>query len=423
MDCRSRRRPHTDPTLDQRHLQDDKAAHPTLAPSDNRRENRCADMDFAECSMKFFPNEAPDHYQGERLCWNLLKHALDGSEGVAYYGYPIFSGHGSKRREPDFLLVSRKYGIWVFECKGARLANILEIQGQEWQMQKWYADRISPVQQAEDQMWEVKAIVERERTTRHLGLTFDYRVILPFITEEEWQGAGFADHPTTQGVVLTKDGLERAPLRSELQTHGLAHMPALTDDQWQDVLAVFRGTVSDRVPRAVADETPTYSPLRTIRAVESRLCQLDSTQERVAHETPEGPQRIRGLAGTGKTVLFAKRAARILAAHPDWDVAFVFYTRALYQQIRALIANAYEQLTTEPLDAERINIWHAWGGKDLTGFYREASLRWDERPLTLNDERRPLARSTPQIRASDGCAISLSRRLPMKRLNLSSMPY
>lgn len=340
--------------------------------------------------MKFFPNEAPDEYAGERLCWNLLKEALEGTEGVTYYRYPVFSGRGSQRREPDFLIVSRKYGVWVFECKGARLSNIVEIQGQEWQMRQWYDERITPVQQAEDQMWEVKSLVERDRTLRGLRIVFEYRVILPFISEAEWQAAGFAEHPSTQGVVLPSDRLERAPLRKELREHGLAYMPALTDEQWGTLQAVFRGTVGEDVPRAVADDTPTYSPLRTIRALQSRLKQLDSIQERVAHETPEGPQRIRGLAGTGKTVLFAKRAARMLAAHPDWEIAFVFYSRALYQQIHALIASAYEQLTTEPLDSTRMHVWHAWGGKDLTGLYREASLHWDERPLNLFDAQRAL---------------------------------
>ena len=359
------------------------------------------DRDVAGPPVNFFPNENPDRYQGERTCWQLLRQALEGDEGVAYFRYPIFSGRGSRRREPDFLVVSRKFGIWVLECKGARLSNIVEIQGQEWLMQQWYEERIAPIAQAEDQMWEVKALVDRHRETRGLGIAFEYRVLLPQVSEAEWRNAGFADHPTTRGVVLTADQLERRPFREELREHGLARMPALDDEQWEAVLSVFRGTISESEPRAVADDTPSYSPLRTIRALESRLRQLDSVQERVAHETPEGPQRIRGLAGTGKTVLFAKRAARMLAAHPDWEIAFVFYTRSLYQQIRALVGQAYEQLTTERLDPARIRIWHAWGGKDLTGLYREASLHWEERPLTFDDAQRALGR---QRAAPDGFA-------------------
>ncbi len=340
--------------------------------------------------MRFCPNEPPDHYKGQRLAWNLLKLAFEGDEGVAYYRYPVFSGRGSERREPDFLVVSRKFGIWVFECKGAHLEHIREIQGQEWVMQRWYAERISPIQQAEDQMFEVKSLVDRRRELRGLGIVFDYRVVLPFVKSSEWEAAGFAEHPSARGVVLTGDQLKRKRLREELKIHGLAHMPELDDEQWETLKGVFRGEVTDREPRSLPSATPRESPLHLIHAVESRLRLLDEAQERVANEAPEGPQRIRGLAGTGKTVLLAKRAARMHAAHPDWDIAFVFYTRALYQQIRGLIERCYKELTGETPDYTKLRIWHAWGGKDLTGFYREAALAWEQRPLNLGDAQKAL---------------------------------
>lgn len=343
--------------------------------------------------MRFCPNEPPDHYKGQRLAWNLLKLAFEGDEGVAYYRYPVFAGRGSARHEPDFLVVSRKFGIWVFECKGAHLDQICEIQGQEWVMQRWYAERMSPIQQAEDQMFEVKNLVERRRDLRSLGVVFDYRVVLPFVKASEWEAAGFAAHPSAQGVVLTGDQLARKSLREELKAHGLAHMPSLSDEQWESLKGVFRGEITDRAPRDVPPSAPTESPLRLIRAVEQRLRLLDEAQERVANEAPEGPQRIRGLAGTGKTVLLAKRAARMHAAHPDWDIAFVFYTRALYQQVRGLIERNFKELTGELPDYDKLKIWHAWGGKDLTGFYREASLAWEQRPLNLRDAQKAVGYS------------------------------
>ncbi|MEE4384407.1 MAG: nuclease-related domain-containing protein, partial [Pseudomonadales bacterium] len=179
--------------------------------------------------MRFCPNEPPDHNQGERLVWNLLKRAFEGDEGVAYYRYPVFAGRGSRRHEPDFLIVHRKFGIWVFECKGARIENIAEINGQEWDMRRWYDETIYPVQQADDQMFAVKALVERERELRRLGIPFEYRVLLPFVKEGEWTGSPFAENPSCMGVVLVGEQLERAALRAELTTHGLAHMPELTD--------------------------------------------------------------------------------------------------------------------------------------------------------------------------------------------------
>lgn len=343
--------------------------------------------------MRFCPNEPPDHYKGQRLAWNYLKRAFEGDEGIAYYRYPVFTGRGSTRREPDFLVLTRKFGVWIFECKGARLDQIAEINGQEWLMRRWYAERMSPVQQTEDQMFEVKALVEKERALRSLGIVFDYRVLLPFITPAAWEASGFADNPSARGVVLVGEQMDRSGLRAELREHGLAHMPELSDAHWEQLKAVFRGEVSQGEPRSVSVTAPAASPLRVIHAVASRLRQLDEAQERVAQEAPEGPQRIRGLAGTGKTVLFAKRAARMHAAHPDWDIAFVFFSRALYQQVRALVQRSHDDLTLDAIDADRLHVWHAWGGKDLTGLYREACLRWEQRPRTLNDAKQALGQA------------------------------
>lgn len=361
--------------------------------------------------MRFCPNEPPDHYKGQRLAWNLLKLAFEGDEGIAYYRYPVFSGRGSERREPDFLVVSRKFGIWVFECKGAHLENIREIQGQEWVMQRWYNERMSPIQQAEDQMFEIKNLVERRRELRGLGLVFDYRVVLPFIKASAWEAAGFAQNPSARGVVLTGDQLARKALRQEIKTHGLAYMPDLSDEQWETLKGVFRGEVTDREPRSLPDRTPAESPLHLIHAVETRLRLLDEAQERVANEAPEGPQRIRGLAGTGKTVLLAKRAARMHAAHPDWDIAFIFYTRSLYQQVRGLIARSFKELTGEAPNYDKLRIWHAWGGKDLTGFYREAALAWEQRPLNLGDAQKAVGYSNAATQGFDWACRQLESAL------------
>ena len=119
--------------------------------------------------MRFHPTESPEHNQCERRLWGLLKGAFERDEGVVYYRYPVFTGRGSQRREPDFVVVSRDFGVWILECKGARINQILEIQGQEWLMESWYADSISPVRQAEDQMFEVKTLVERDSALRGPG--------------------------------------------------------------------------------------------------------------------------------------------------------------------------------------------------------------------------------------------------------------
>ena len=64
-----------------------------------------------------------------------------------------------------------------------------------------------------------------------------------------------------------------------------------------------------------------------------------SGRKRAAFEIPDGPQRIRGLAGSGKTVVLALKAAYLHSQHPSWHIAVTFYTRALAQQYKEMITN------------------------------------------------------------------------------------
>jgi superfamily I DNA and RNA helicase len=72
------------------------------------------------------------------------------------------------------------------------------------------------------------------------------------------------------------------------------------------------------------------------------------------------------------------------AAYPDWEIAFVYYSRALNQQIKALVERNYKRLTGESPNWDKLHIWHAWGSKELTGFYREVAVHWNCQFLNLN---------------------------------------
>ncbi len=333
--------------------------------------------------MKFFPNYPNDNNKGQRQIWNAIKNALSNDEGVAYYRYPIYTKSSRGRSEPDFLIVHRKYGIWVLESKGCEIGNICGINGHDWAMRDWYADNMCPISQVEAQFYEVKKLVERDDVLKRLCIPFEYRVVLPFITTDEWRCKDYSNHPSTTGVVWLDEDIAPTQFRQHLQKATSRHMPKLDDAQWERLLCVFRGIVSDVEPRQPIPNSPPDNKSRTIYAVESWLSSLDSKQSRIAQEVPEGPQRLRGLAGSGKTVLFAKRIAQMHASYPEWEIAFVYWSRSLNQQIKALVEQSYKRLTGELPNWDRLHVWHAWGSKELTGFYRETSTKWGSRLLGL----------------------------------------
>lgn len=111
-----------------------------------------------------------------------------------------------------------------------------------------------------------------------------------------------------------------------------------------------------------------------LQRIESEIANLDQWQKRAAIECPEGPQRIRGLAGSGKTVVLALKAAYLHAQHPDWTIAVTFSSRALYQQFEDLVRRfSFEHLNDEP-DWQKILLLHSWGGRGRAGLYHQLAV-------------------------------------------------
>src|SRR5271170_7836523 len=106
-----------------------------------------------------------------------------------------------------------------------------------------------------------------------------------------------------------------------------------------------------------------------IKKIEQEIANLDQWQNRGAIEYVNGPQRIRGLAGSGKTVVLALKAAYLHARHPEWTIAVTFQSRSLYQQFRDLIRRfMYDQIEDEP-DWSKLQVMHAWGSSRDPGVY------------------------------------------------------
>lgn len=126
-----------------------------------------------------------------------------------------------------------------------------------------------------------------------------------------------------------------------------------------------------RVKRTVTQDDSRGARLKRL---EESIATLDPTQGRAVIETVDGVQRIRGLAGSGKTIVLALKAAYLHAQHPDWRIAVTFNTRSLKGHFRRLITNFSINQTGEEPDWENLRVVNAWGapgGTDRDGIYYE----------------------------------------------------
>ena len=124
-----------------------------------------------------------------------------------------------------------------------------------------------------------------------------------------------------------------------------------------------------------------------LKSIEREIANLDTWQNHAAIETPDAPQCIRGLAGSGKTVVLALKAAFLHARNPDWTIVVTFHTRSLYQQFRRLIRRfSFEQSRDEP-DWSKLKVIHSWGSRAEAGVYSEIAFACGTQPKTFEEAR------------------------------------
>ena len=102
---------------------------------------------------------------------------------------------------------------------------------------------------------------------------------------------------------------------------------------------------------------------------------MDEWQKKAAFEVPDGPQRIKGLAGSGKTIVLALKAAYLHTQYPELKIGVTYYTRALYQQYVNLITDFVQDMSGEKVDWDNLDIIHAWGSNSEHGVYSDMAQK------------------------------------------------
>lgn len=164
----------------------------------------------------------------------------------------------------------------------------------------------------------------------------------------------------------------------------------ITDLTFEELISVVEGAkgIIRPKPRDVVD-TPENSKGKLANRIEEAITSFDRKQKRSSIMAPfDGPQRIRGLAGSGKTVVLAWKAALTHIRDQEATIIYTFYTRSLYQHIRRLITRFYRQFDDQDPDWDRLKIMHAWGGHTSEGVYYDACVSNKVDPLTFSEAKR-----------------------------------
>ena len=309
---------------------------------------------------------------GERLVWDSLKRAFGDRDCLAYWRYPVFSNQGKFRKEPDILIADRNLGLIVIEVKGIRIEQLVSLQGHRWQYRNFYTESGNPYQQAERQLFALLEYCDREPLLKG-NITSKAIIALPYITKSQWQTKGFDRLPNSPPILFQED-LSNSQLFIDL-INKIPPVRAgidLTSTQWELLLAILSGT-SLAKPNYRQLPCKKNSRRHIIAQTRSRLSRFDLEWEKIAKQIPQGMQRIRGVAGSGKTVLLCQKAALMAVKYPNWQIALVFFSRSLYdvitEQVTKWIGHYTQNKVTYNPELSNVTILHAWGSKEQPGFY------------------------------------------------------
>ncbi|WP_347839004.1 ATP-binding domain-containing protein [uncultured Draconibacterium sp.] len=145
----------------------------------------------------------------------------------------------------------------------------------------------------------------------------------------------------------------------------------ISDDTYIELVTTIEGS-KGVMKSKIRENVKENSKGDAVNKLEKEIAQFDEYQKSAYSSVLEGVSRIRGLAGSGKTVVLALKAALTHLRDPEAKIAYTFYTKSLYQHIQRLITRFYRQFDDKDPNWNKLEIIHAWGSVNTPGVYYNA---------------------------------------------------
>lgn len=108
----------------------------------------------------------------------------------------------------------------------------------------------------------------------------------------------------------------------------------------------------------------------TIKHIEKNIANFDRSQLESISTNNSKIQVISGLAGSGKTIVLARKVAQLLVESSNSKILVTFYSRSLKKEFEKLIKNFIKALSDEKISLEeRVDVLSSWGNSSGDGVY------------------------------------------------------
>lgn len=316
-------------------------------------------------------NILSEKYYGDLLSQQLIEKISkilgknDEDEVTIYYDYMLNGSFDENIEFPKILVVSKYMGVYLFD--------ITEINN----------ERDNEITNAVDK-------IERKEEILFANFLKNGNVC---IKNRRGRDVTFILESYLYAPQLNKESSKENVIQDDLSLRKIFNDSAepMSEEELEAIFAVidYSGGMFKPKKRSILEgEENTKGGM--LNQLEKEIAIFDNEQKYASLSDLNGPQRIRGLAGSGKTVILCMKAAALHLRYPEKKIMYTFMTKSLYDYIELLITRFYKLMGDGSLPdfKESILIRHSWGGKNLAGVYYEACQDNSLQPLNFTEASR-----------------------------------
>ena len=319
---------------------------------------------------------------GERLVFRTLKHYLP-DDYIVYYEPNI---HG---RRPDFVIIGPDLGLIVLEVKDYTRSTLYQLNHDEWIITPANGSQKkikSPFLQARENMFKLTDVLKKDQNLiQHEG---KYATTLKFP-----YGSGVIFTRLTQNDCI-RHGLYQvidpcfSLMRDEINPDDPQFSEEILIEKILNMFTVpyrlkqpLTGEEIDSIRYHLFPEVRISAEFKKVTPYQDQLLlslhnirAMDLHQENLAKQLGDQNRLIRGVAGSGKTLILASRAKLLSKQHPEWKILILCFNislaRFIEQMVQQMMLEPDDLFDFDPLVKRKSHLievrnFHAWLQNDL----------------------------------------------------------
>ncbi|WP_419887587.1 3'-5' exonuclease [Neobacillus niacini] len=291
---------------------------------------------------------------GERLFFRTLKTFLP--DDYIVYFEPEIQG-----RRPDFVIIGPDLGIVVLEVKDYTRNTLFQINHDEWHLVAFTGDQTivpSPMKQARDYMFRIVDVLQKDKNLIEADGKYKLRLKFPyghgvvftrmFSSEFIKDGLYSVIEPnlslTRDEIDPDKEGFSEEVLMEKILNMFVVPFRLKEPLSIEDINAI-RYHLFPEVRISAEFKPPVPYQDQLLLSLHD-IKTMDLHQENLAKQIGDKNRLIRGVAGSGKTIILASRAKMLSKQNPNWKILILCYNISLSNAIQQMI----HHMLNEPED-------------------------------------------------------------------------